>query len=121
MKETGLQVDIARRWWLAASAGGAAAGLAGWSPASVAQAKPLPPVATFKDASRVIVHSASGIETQRSAFGSSGVTDVDILFLRNNIAAPDAAIVGNPDAWQVQIDGVTSRAPCPSPTSSGWG
>lgn len=108
MKETGLQVDIARRWWLAASAGGAAAGLAGWSPASVAQAKPLPPVATFKDASRVIVHSASGIETQRSAFGSSGVTDVDILFLRNNIAAPDAAIVGNPDAWQVQIDGVTS-------------
>lgn len=56
----------------------------------------------------MIVHSASGIETQRSAFGSSGVTDVDILFLRNNIAAPDAAIVGNPDAWQVQIDGVTS-------------
>lgn len=108
MKETGLQVDIARRWWLAASASGAAAGLAGWSPASVAQAKPLPPVATFKDASRVIVHSASGIETQRGAFGSSGVTDVDILFLRNNIAAPDAAIVGNPDAWQVQVDGVTS-------------
>lgn len=108
MKETGLHVDIARRWWLAASAGGAAAGLAGWSPASVAQAKPLPPVATFKDANRVIVHSASGIETQRSAFGSSGVTDVDILFLRNNIAAPDAAIVGNADAWQVQIDGVTS-------------
>ncbi|MCO5107557.1 MAG: sulfite oxidase [Burkholderiaceae bacterium] len=108
MKETALQVDIARRWWLAASAGGAAAGLAGWSPASLAQAKPLPPVASFKDASRVIVHSASGIETQRSAFGSSGVTDVDILFLRNNIAAPDAAIVGNADAWQVQIDGVTS-------------
>ena len=45
MKETALQVDIARRWWLAASAGGAAAGLAGWSPASLAQAKPLPPVA----------------------------------------------------------------------------
>jgi sulfite dehydrogenase len=108
MKETALQVDIARRWWLAASASGAAAGLAGWSPASVAQAKPLPPVASFKDASRVIVHSASGIETQRNAFGSSGVTDVDILFLRNNIAAPDASIVGNPDAWQVQIDGVTT-------------
>src|SRR5690606_4357888 len=90
------------------SASGAAAGLAGWSPASLAQAKPLPPVASFKDASRVIVHSASGIETQRSAFGSSGVTDVDILFLRNNLAAPDAAIVANPDAWQVQVDGVTN-------------
>lgn len=108
MKETAPEVDIARRWWLAASAGGAAAGLAGWSPASFAQAKPLPPVASFKDASRVIVHSASGIETQRSAFGASGITDVDILFLRNNIAAPDAAIVANPDAWQVQIDGVTN-------------
>ena len=108
MKETGIEVDIARRWWLAASASGAAAGLAGWSPASLAQAKPLPPVASFKDASRVIVHSASGIETQRSAFGSSGVTDVDILFLRNNLAAPDAAIVANPDAWQVQVDGVTN-------------
>jgi len=108
MKETGIEVDIARRWWLAASASGAAAGLAGWSPASLAQAKPLPPVASFKDASRVIVHSASGIETQRSAFGSSGVTDVDVLFVRNNLAAPDASIVANPDAWQVQVDGVTN-------------
>lgn len=108
MKETGLEVDIARRWWLAASASGAAAGLAGWAPASFAQAKPLPPFASFKDANRVIVHSASGIETQRSAFGSSGVTDVDILFVRNNIAAPDASIVANPDAWQVQVDGVSS-------------
>ncbi len=102
-----LEVDIARRWLLAASAGGAAAGLGGFSSPSLAQAKPLPPVATFKDASRVIVHSANGIETQRSAFGTSGITDTDILFLRNNLAAPDAAIVANRDAWQVQIDGVT--------------
>jgi sulfite dehydrogenase len=79
----------------------------GFSSPSLAQAKPLPPVATFKDASRVIVHSANGIETQRSAFGTSGITDTDILFLRNNLAAPDAAIVANRDAWQVQIDGVT--------------
>ncbi len=102
-----LEVDLARRWLLAASAGGAAAGLGGFSSPSVAQAKPLPPVAAFKDASRVIVHSANGIETQRSAFGTSGITDTDILFLRNNLAAPDAAIVANRDAWQVQIDGVT--------------
>lgn len=106
MKEA-LEVNVARRWLLAASAGGAAAGLGGFSSPSLAQARPLPPVASFKDASRVIVHSASGIETQRSAFGTSGITDTDILFLRNNIAAPDAAIVANRDAWQVQIDGVT--------------
>lgn len=100
-----------RRMMLAAGAGGAAAGLAGWSPATLAQAagaKPLPPFAAFKDASRVIVHSASGIETRRGAFGASGVTDTNILFVRNNVAAPDASIVTNPDAWQLEIQGVTN-------------
>ena len=110
MKPTTPEVDLYRRRLLAASAGGAAAGLAGWSPASLAQAagaKPLPTFAAFKDASRVIVHSASGIETQRSAFGTSGITDTDILFVRNNISAPAASITADPDAWQVEIDGVS--------------
>lgn len=104
------EVDVYRRRLLAAGAGGAAAGLAGWSPASLAQAaaKPLPPFAAFKDASRVIVHSASGIETRRDAFGTSGITDTDILFARNNLAAPSASITANPDAWQLEIDGVTN-------------
>lgn len=105
------QVNIVRRNWLAASAAGAAAGLSGWTPSSLAQAqgqaKPLPPVASFKDAEAMIVHSANGVETRRSAFGTSGLTDVDRLFLRNNIAAPNASIVENPDAWQIEIDGVT--------------
>ena len=111
MEESRSQIDVYRRRLLAASAGGAAAGLAGFSPASLAQAaggKPLPPVASFKDASRVIVHSASGVETRREAFGTSGITDTDILFLRNNVAAPNASIVANPDAWQIEIDGVTN-------------
>jgi len=112
METTKTQVDLYRRRLLAASAGGAAAaGLAGWSPASLAQAagaKPLPPFAAFKDARRVIVHSASGIETRRSAFGTSGITGKDILFARNNVSPPDASIVSNPDAWQLEIDGVTN-------------
>jgi sulfite dehydrogenase len=106
------KVDLHRRRLLAASAGGAAAGLAGLSPEALAQAagggKPLPPFAAFKDADRVIVHSASGIETRRDAFGTSGITDTDILFVRNNVAAPNASITENPDAWQVEIDGVTN-------------
>jgi sulfite dehydrogenase len=105
------QVDLQRRMLLAAGATGAAAGLGGWSPASLGQsaaAKPLPPFAGFKDASRVIVHSASGIETRREAFGTSGITDTDILFVRNNLAAPDASISANPDAWRVEIDGVST-------------
>ena len=103
--------DLSRRRLLAAGAGGAAAGLSGWSPASLAQAaaaKPLPPFAAFKDASRVIVHSASGIETRRDAFGTSGITDTDILFARNNLAAPSASITANPDAWQLEVDGVSN-------------
>ena len=106
------EVNIVRRHWLAASAAGAAAGLSGWSPSSLAQAqtqgKPIPAFASFKRADSMIVHSASGLETRRSAFGSSGITDTDVLFVRNNLAAPNAAIVEDPDAWKVEIDGVSS-------------
>lgn len=111
-KQGDKQVDIVRRHLFAASAAGAAAGLSGLSMPALAQAqaRPLPPVASFKRASGVIVHSANGIETRRSAFGSSGITDADVLFLRNNIAAPGASIVENPDAWKIEIGGVTSPA-----------
>ena len=111
MEQMKPEVDLYRRRLLAAGAGGAPAGLSGWSPASLAQAaaaKPLPPFAAFKDASRVIVHSASGIETRRDAFGTSGITDTDILFARNNLAAPSASITANPDAWQLEVDGVSN-------------
>lgn len=108
MKSTLSEVDLARRWLMAASAGGAAAGLGGLSLPGHAQMKSLPPVAGFKDADSVIVHSANGIETRRSAFGTSGITDVDVLFLRNNASPPSESITADPDAWQVQIDGVVS-------------
>jgi DMSO/TMAO reductase YedYZ molybdopterin-dependent catalytic subunit len=108
MEETRNEIDALRRRLLAAGATGAAAGLGGWAPSALAQGKPLPPVASFKDASRLIVHSASGVETKREAFGTSGITDTDILFLRNNLGAPAASITENPDAWEVEIDGVTS-------------
>ncbi|MBE0622701.1 MAG: sulfite oxidase [Burkholderiales bacterium] len=104
-------VDVYRRRLLAVGAGGAAAGLAGWSPASFAQAagaKPLPPFAAFKDASRLIVHSSKTLETRRDAFGTSGITDTDILFARNNLETPDASVTANPDVWEIEIDGVTN-------------
>jgi DMSO/TMAO reductase YedYZ molybdopterin-dependent catalytic subunit len=109
MEERNPEVNVHRRRLLTAAGAGAAAGLSGWSPASFAQSgggKPLPGFAAFKDASRLIVHSASGIETQRWAFGTSGITDTDILFVRNNITPPDASITANPDTWQIEIDGV---------------
>jgi sulfite dehydrogenase len=101
-------LDRNRRHFLLTSAGGAAAaGLAGFAPAAFAQGKPLPPVAAWKDIDRLIVHSANGIETKRSAFGDGVLTDNDILFLRNNLGAPSASIMANPDAWSVEFDGVT--------------
>ena len=101
--------DKNRRRFLMTSAGGAAAaGLAGFAPAALAQGKPLPPVAAWKDIDRLIVHSANGIETKRSAFGDGVLTDNDILFLRNNLGAPSASIMANPDAWSVELDGVAS-------------
>jgi sulfite dehydrogenase len=111
MESTKPEVDQYRRRLLAAGATGAAAGLAGFSPASLAQqagAKPLPPFASFKDANRMIVHSASGIELKRSGFGTSGITSTDTLFVRNNISAPNASITENPDAWVVEFDGVST-------------
>jgi sulfite dehydrogenase len=108
MDEIRNEVDVLRRRLLAAGATGAAAGLSGWAPSAIAQGKPLPPFASFKNADALIVHSASGIETKREAFPTSGVMPTDKLFVRNNIGAPDASITANPDAWAIEIDGVTN-------------
>ena len=101
-------LDKHRRNFLVASAGGAAAaGLAGVVPSAFAKGKPLPGYAGWKDAERVIVHSSNTIETVRGALGASVVTDDRVLFVRNNLPPVD---MGNPDAWQVQIEGVTHPA-----------
>jgi DMSO/TMAO reductase YedYZ molybdopterin-dependent catalytic subunit len=101
--------DRNRRQFLLTSAGGAAAaGLAGFAPAAFAQGKPLPGFASWKDADRLIVHSASGIETKREAFGTGVITDNDVLYVRNNVAAPSESITANADAWSVEFDGVTN-------------
>jgi DMSO/TMAO reductase YedYZ molybdopterin-dependent catalytic subunit len=102
-------LDRNRRQFLLTSAGGAAAaGLAGFAPAAFAQGKPLPGFASWKDADRLIVHSASGIETKREAFGTGVITDNDVLYVRNNVAAPSESITANADAWSVEFDGVTN-------------
>ena len=106
---------LRRRQLLAGSAGAlASAGLVGFAdkaaaqaaPAAAAGPRPLPPYAAWKDANAVIVHSATTIETKRSAFGTSSITPTDQLFIRNNLPAPDASIVANRDAWQVSVEGV---------------
>jgi DMSO/TMAO reductase YedYZ molybdopterin-dependent catalytic subunit len=107
-------VSLPRRQLLAGSASAlAAAGLAGFGRNAAAQAaavptgaKPLPAYAAWKDASTVIVHSSTTIETKRSAFGTSVITPDEQLYIRNNLPAPDASILADRDSWQVSIEGV---------------
>jgi len=78
------------------------------NPKPVSPQKPLPAWAQWKDADSLIVHSANTIETKRAAIGSSGITPLNRVFIRNNVAPPSAQIVTQPDAWQVQISGVNN-------------
>ncbi len=102
-----------RRHLLAGSASAlAAAGLASFTRGAVAQTaavaapKPLPAYAGWKDPNALIVHSSSTIETRRSAFGNGVITPAEQLYVRNNLPAPDAAILADRDAWQVAVSGV---------------
>lgn len=102
-----------RRHLLAGSA--AAAGLGGlFTKSAMAQAvastvpapKPLPAYVNWKNPDAMIVHTASTLETKRSAFGTSIITPTDQLYIRNNLPAPDASIVADRDGWEVVVEGV---------------
>src|SRR5699024_7711881 len=43
-----------------------------------------------------------------TAFGQSGITPVNRLYVRNNVNPPSNDIVEDPDAWEVEIAGVDS-------------
>lgn len=68
--------------------------------------KPLPAYVSWKRADALIVHTASTIETRREAFGTSVITPVEMLYVRNNLAAPDASILDDAESWTVAIEGV---------------
>lgn len=108
-------MSISPRWSRRHLLAGTASTIAGATLARVAQAqtapapaqpRPLPAYVAWKDPSQVIVHTATTIETKRSAFGTSIVTPTDRLYIRNNLPAPDVSIVANRDAWEVAIEGV---------------
>ncbi len=104
---------LPRRHLLTGSAAALSAlGLAAWTRGAHAQtepaaaAKPLPAYAGWKNPGSLIVHSSSTLETRRGAFGTGVVTPSSQLYIRNNLPAPDAAIVADRDAWSVSIEGV---------------
>jgi len=102
------QINQSRRSLLVGSAGAmAAVSLLGFTPiAKAAEAKTLPEYTRWKEASALIVHSSNTMETERGAIGSGVVTPSDRLFVRNNLTAPSEEVTSNPDAWEVNIEGV---------------
>ncbi|AMO24923.1 sulfite oxidase [Ramlibacter solisilvae] len=78
------------------------------TPAVPAEAKPFPPYVAWKNQSQMIQHTATTIETKRSAYGTSIVTPADRLYIRNNLPAPDASIVNDRDGWSMAVEGVRS-------------
>jgi sulfite dehydrogenase len=114
---TDTPLSLRRRQLLAGSAGAIAGaglvGLAGEASAQAAQpasatagAKPLPAYVAWKDAGAMIVHNPNELETKRSAFGTSGITSSDHLYVRNNVTPPDPSILADRGAWQVAVEGV---------------
>ncbi|MEJ6023357.1 SorT family sulfite dehydrogenase catalytic subunit [Ramlibacter sp. PS4R-6] len=109
--------DRTRRHLLASAGLAAAAGLgreafaqaAAPAPATPAE-RPLPPYVAWKNPAHLIQHTATTIETKRSAFGTSVITPTDRLYIRNNLPAPDVAIVADRDGWMLAVEGVKSPA-----------
>ena len=51
-------------------------------------------------------NSSNSTPSWRAAFGTSVITPSNRLYVRNNLPAPDAAILDSRDAWTVSIEGV---------------
>ena len=104
--------SLERRYALKGSVAALAGiGMASWTLpvfSQTAPVRPLPAYATWKDAGSLIVHSATTIETKRAAFGMGAITPASQLYIRNNLPPPNASILDDANAWQLQIEGVKS-------------
>lgn len=77
-------------------------------PAVAGAAKPLPAYVGWTDPASPIVHSSTTIETKRSVFGTSVITPSERLYIRNNLPAPNASILGDRDTCEINNEGVNN-------------
>ena len=111
--------NLSRRFVLKGSAAAlAAAGTGVTFSQTAAAAKPLPAYAAWKDASALIVHNTSTLETKRSAFGTRVITPSEQLSIRNNLLAPAASIRENGEGWEAMIEGEKVHANIRASTTS---
>lgn len=102
-------ITIPRRHFLVAAGGTSlAASLHAFSPTPVRaqEEQSLPDPFAWKEADSLIVHSDLTLETKRDAIGTSIITSKDLLYVRNNLPAPDEQVVADPDSWEVSFEGV---------------
>ena len=59
------------------------------------------------DPKNFIVHGPMTIESKRSVLRDE-ITPTDKVFVRGNLGFPDKAILKDPDAWSLEIDGVAN-------------
>lgn len=65
------------------------------------------PMPTGKLAGNFHIHNDMpwALEAKRSALGFAPITPQSAFFVRNNLPTPDAAILDNRDAWQIEVAG----------------
>ena len=108
------KINSSRRKFLAGSA--TVAGLAAATsvvPISVVNAnhlepgsKGLPDFIKWKKRSALIIHSGKTMESHRGAVGSSVITPIRHIYIRNNMPSMTDAQIGDRSKWQVKIEGV---------------
>lgn len=66
------------------------------------------PMPTGKVAANFHIHNDMpwALEARRSALGFAPITPQSAFFVRNNLPTPDASILNNRDAWQIEVAGV---------------
>ena len=108
------KINSSRRKFLAGSA--TVAGLAAATsvvPISVVNAnhlepgsKGLPDFIKWKKRSALIIHSGKTMESHRGAVGSSVITPIRHIYIRNNMPSMIDAQIGDRSKWKVKIEGV---------------
>jgi DMSO/TMAO reductase YedYZ molybdopterin-dependent catalytic subunit len=108
------EASIHRRHFLVGAAGTAVITAAGGAatisfPARAQEAgssNQLPDYTAWKDPDAMIVHTELTLETERGYIRPSVATPSEVFFVRNNLAPPGEEVVADPDAWEVEFEGV---------------
>ena len=73
---------------------------------TASDAKGLPGFIKWKKRSSLIIHSDKTMETHREAIGSSVITPIRHIYIRNNMPTMTDAQIGKKSQWKLKVEGV---------------